>query len=312
MFCFLALIVFAIMGIFSASNRELAKEALACVFTRVTFRPCRTNFKDKTKAMLLGKLVTRSAVVAKFVNKNFELLSWAFFILSVVSTIWVAKGVYDYYLYGNCNGLNSSGFCVFDPKGLNSSVSSLNEKCYVKPPTEANVTLKNSNFSSFPVKNPQAKKKIIFIGCYLCDYTRAAYPQIKQLLKQNPDVSFTFAHFPVKAGSSYLSNYDYCTYKEDPKKFWNFNDLLFSSSKADLYDNPSYADKEAVKAGYNLDQLHACINSAATKTAVEAQQNEIIKTGIYGTPTIFIDGTPYIGPKPYRVYEHGLKPWFLF
>lgn len=311
MFCFLALIVFAILGIFSASNRALAKEALSCVFTRVTFRPCTTNFREKMKAKLIGKLVNRSEKVARLVNKHFEMLSWAFFILGVVSTIWTAKGVYDYYLYGNCNGLNSTGFCAFDPKGINSSVSGLNEKCYTKSPTEANVTLKNSNFSSFPVKNPQAKSKIVFIGCYLCDYTRKAYPDIKQLLSRNPNVSFTFAHFPVKPGSAYLTNYDYCTYKQDPARFWNFNDLMFASSKTDLV-NSSYVDKIVQKAGYNLADIKTCIGSSSTKTAVANQLNEIVKTGIYGTPTIFINGVPYIGPKPYRVYEHGLRPWFFF
>ena len=136
--------------------------------------------------------------------------------------------------------------------------------------------------------------------------------EIKQLLAKNPTVSFTFAHFPVKNGSSYLSNYVYCSYKQDKNKFWAFNDALFASSKSDLFNNPAYADKVAQAAGYNVGQLHACINDPVTKKAVEQQTSEIVKTGIYGTPTIFINGHPYIGPKPYRVYEIALHPFIFF
>jgi len=32
-----------------------------------------------------------------------------------------------------------------------------------------------------------------------------------------------------------------------------------------------------------------------------------IKTGVYGTPTVFVNGEPIVGPKPYRVYERLLK-----
>ncbi len=48
--CVVALVVLSIMGIFSASNRALAKEAFDCVFRRITLRPCPTGFDEKIKA----------------------------------------------------------------------------------------------------------------------------------------------------------------------------------------------------------------------------------------------------------------------
>ena len=50
MFCIVAFVVLSILGIFSAANRRLAKEALDCVFRRITFRPCNTGFDEKMKA----------------------------------------------------------------------------------------------------------------------------------------------------------------------------------------------------------------------------------------------------------------------
>ena len=44
------------------------------------------------------------------------------------------------------------------------------------------------------------------------------------------------------------------------------------------------------------------------------QLDEATKTGFYGTPTIFINGQSFVGPKPYRVYAialGGLLYWLV-
>ena len=121
MFCFIALLVFSILGIFSATHRKFAREAFDCVFRRVTFRPCNTGFREKVRGIILVKLMKRSSFFAKIFNKYFELIAWIFFILMIASTAYIARGGYNFYLYGNCNGINEEGFCLFDPTGENSA-----------------------------------------------------------------------------------------------------------------------------------------------------------------------------------------------
>ncbi len=60
-------------------------------------------------------------------------------------------------------------------------------------------------------------------------------------------------------------------------------------------------------AGLDTGKMNACIADPATETTVKGQLEEIKKTKFYGTPTIFINGTPLVGPKPYRVYAIQLK-----
>ncbi len=311
MFCFVALIIFAILGIFSASHRTLAKEALDCVFRRVTLRPCNTGFKEKMQSKILGKLIMRSPRLAKAMNHHFELLAWIFFILSVASTAWVIKDVYNVYVYGNCNGLNSTEFCAFDLGGINSAVSSIATKpCSLTPTKESNLSLNRVDLSSFPTENIQAKSKVVFIGCYLCDYSREAYPLIKKIVKEN-NVQYTFALYPTKSGSAYLTAYMDCAYKQDSKKFWQWNDAMFSSNKSNLLTS-TYVQDILVRNGYNLRKIMACVNSTNTADLVNYQINQLTNTGIYGTPTVFINGKPFVGPKPYRVYQFGLKPFIFF
>ena len=179
MFCIVAFIVLAVLGIFSATSKELAKEALNCVFRRVTLRPCDTGFDEKIKSKILGNVINHSEVAARVLNKNFELLSWVFFILMLVSSAWAVRGSYLYYVTGSCNGLNQTAFCIFDPKGKLNEISTVSESCPVKQPTSDDLTLEGVDLTRFPELNSGAKDRIVMIGCYGCDYSRKVYPILK-------------------------------------------------------------------------------------------------------------------------------------
>jgi protein-disulfide isomerase len=311
--CLIALIIFGIMGIFSASHRALAKEALSCVFKRVTFRPCNSNFKDKIKDKILAKLINRSVFLTKVVDKHYELLSWIFFIIMIGSTFWVLRGGYNFYVYGSCNGLNSSGFCAFDPKGENNKVSAIGDgaTCGVVQKTEETLTLEDVDLSSFPIiKNSNSKDIVVFIGCYDCDYSKKAYPLIRKLA-ENKKANLIFAHFPAKGDSEFLSVIDYCVYKEYGDKFWDFNDYLFSENK-DYVINKNNTNTILEKFNFDVKKINDCAKKSETVNFVENQMKELEKTGIFGTPTIFINNKAYVGPKPYRVYRSAINNFIFF
>jgi len=306
MFCIVAFVVLSILGIFSATNRALAKEALDCVLRRVTLRPCNTGFDEKIKAKILGSVITRSEVTARFLNKYFELLSWVFFVLLMASSIFTVRGLYLYYVTGSCNGLNDTAFCVFDPNGDNNKVSTVSSNCYLTPPTEQDLTLQGADFSGFPVINQNVTdNKIVFIGCYACDFTRAAYPVMRELASKY-NVNMIYADYPVKEKTDYLSRVGYCVNQADPDKFWKLNDELFVTDKSNL-DNADTINKLMTDIGLDTGKMNDCIADPQTETAVQNQFTEIKKTKFYGTPTIFINGEGFVGPKPYRVYAIRLK-----
>ncbi len=307
MFCIIAFVVLSIIAIFNVSYRELAKEAYDCVFRRITRRPCNTGFKEKMKAKIVGKVLSKSVFVAKLLNKHFELLSWFLFVTTIASIFWTGKGLFNFYMYGSCNGLNKSGFCALDPKGENNKISSAGGKCGVGEGDESKVTLKNVNLDLFPTKNSDYDNTLVFIGCYSCDYTRKAYPLIKQLISENK-VKYIFAHYPVKEETLYLLPIGYCAYKQNPDKYWQLNDQLFESSKEDIAKR-DFVDTLLLKNGYSLKEINSCISSSETQSAIVENRIELEKTNIYGTPLIFINNKGLVGPKPYRVYKRILNGW---
>jgi 2-hydroxychromene-2-carboxylate isomerase len=83
--------------------------------------------------------------------------------------------------------------------------------------------------------------------------------------------------------------------------------------KRDLGDvaNEAYAREVVGELGLTPDMLEVCMVDEGTTQLVQQQQNELAKTGLYGTPTIFIDETAVVGPKPMRVYERLVRgSWF--
>ena len=308
MFCIASFIVLSILGIFSATNRQLAKEALDCVFHRVTFRPCTTGFDKKMKAKLVGGLLTRSVPVAKFISRYFEVISWIFVVLFILSLAFGIRGLVFYYTTGSCNGLNSTGLCVFDPKGQNSATSSIN--CSTSGTTAKDLTLAGVDLSTFAVKNPNSPEKIVFIGCYECEYSRKAYPvMIKLVDRYSPN--FTFAHFPVKGNTNHLAEVGYCVYQQDQDKYWQLNDILFSTDISNL-ENDTYINDTLTQLGVDIGQVNACLFDPNTSRIVQNQVTELEKTHIFGTPTVFINGEALVGPKPYRVYAIALRGFFYW
>lgn len=310
--CILALIVFGILGIFSASHRALAKEAFSCVFRRITFRPCNTGFQEKIKGRILGKLIKRSVFWTRVVNKNYELISWIFFILFIGSTAWVLVGGYNFYVYGSCNGLNQSGFCAFDPKGENNKVSDIGGEvfCSVDDGVEKELSLENLNLSMFTTKNIQAKNTVFFIGCYACHYTRKAYPDIKKLIEEKK-ANYIFAHYPTKNDDTLLGEIGYCVTKNYGNRFWDFNDYLFTAN-ADYVLNKENTPEILKRFDFDVEKIMACANSLETKKVIENQISELNKTNLYGTPTVFINGKGFVGPKPFRVYKSAINKFIFF
>lgn len=310
MACIIALIIFSVLGIFSATHRALAKEALDCVFRRITLRPCNTGFKEKFKSMILVRLMSGSMPIARFVNKYFEVFAWLFFILMISSTFWVVRGGYNFYLYGSCNGLNESGFCALDPQGENNKVTDITQQCGVIEKNEKNVTLKGLDLSLFPAKNIGSKDTVFLIGCYECDYTRKAYPDIQKLVKDEK-TNYIFAHYPAKEDTNYLSELGYCVYKEYGERFWEFNDYLFTVDKVEIYQS-EYIGKILDNFDFDKELINDCLNDPETKQIVNTQVAQLLNTKLYGTPTVFINGEALVGPKPYRVYKNMLNSFFKF
>ncbi|VVB73523.1 Uncharacterised protein [uncultured archaeon] len=111
--CIVALVVFAVLSIFSAKYRPLAAEAFDCVFRKMTLRKCETGLDQRIKGEIIGKLMMHNENAAGFVFKHFESISFAFTALFFASLLYSGYSVYNLFTLGTCDP--SGGNCVFSP-----------------------------------------------------------------------------------------------------------------------------------------------------------------------------------------------------
>lgn len=127
MICLLSLLVFSILGIFSASHRALAAEAFDCVTRRVKREPCETDLEDRVKASVIGKTLDYSPRAAKVLSRHFELFSWMLLVALLVTGAYSAFSLFNYAVYGNCAGAAAQGGCSLGSGSslLNSTVTAV-------------------------------------------------------------------------------------------------------------------------------------------------------------------------------------------
>lgn len=296
--CFVALFVFGVMSIFSAKYRPLAKDAIRCTFLKMTFRPCDIGLEERMKASIIGSLMTRFPSAATFVHNHYGALSVAFTILFFGSLILTAQGVYSYWAYGNCNGEDSTGFCIFNPgatgDGGYSQISNPNQ--LVPPISLAGIVLGSTA--------PSAKVIVIEFGCFSCPYTKKAEPTVQYLLsKYSGKVQFIYKIFPLPSHpfSNEAAIASVCADKLG--KYPEYRALLFANQSDFRIGGAKTLLAFAKQVEMNESQFQECIGSKDVADIVNSQRNEGLASKIYGTPTFFINGKPLVGPKPVSEFE---------
>ncbi len=286
--CLLALPLLVILGIFSVSYRRLAWEAFDCVFRNVTFRPCRSGFDQKVKSAIVGKLMRHTPRFAGLIYRNFAVLSWFFVIIFFASLAGSAYGVYNYALYGNCNGPESSAFCVFDPFHEAKQTVSL---CGVQD--SSGELIVPANLSGLPTIGEGVK--VIEFGCFTCPYTKQVAGLTEKLIKDE-NVEFVFVAFPLEQHDmAYEANLAAeCVYALDKVKYWDFVIKLLKH-EGDLTEENLFAYADL--------NISDCVKNKTYSDRIESNLQIGRDSGIYGTPTFFVGEKAIVGPKEAEVLK---------
>jgi protein-disulfide isomerase len=285
LFCLVALIVFGVLGIFSAKYRALAKEAFECSIRTVTLRPCQTGFDQRMQATIVGSILPHSPKTAKALNRHFNLISTIFAILFFASMIYTGYALYNYWAYGNCNGPNSTAFCVFDAiaGGQHATVAALKPVAPGVGPTLGNGSI-----------------TIVEFGCFTCPYTKAAQAPLMQFLAANPQVKLEFRAFPIQSHPYANLSAEAAFCAGNQSDFWPMYNALFATSN----HTPQSLMAIAANLSLNTSEFAACLNSTWVSQRLEEDIQAGDAAGIYGTPTFFIGNQSLVGPSDEQDFQN--------
>ena len=99
--CLIALPVFAVMSLFSAKYKKLAKDAFRCFTKTLTLSPCDVGLEQWIKGKATAKLMWFPAL-ARLVYRHFKIVSWAFTVAFFASLAYTVYSFYNLFVFGSC------------------------------------------------------------------------------------------------------------------------------------------------------------------------------------------------------------------
>jgi len=162
-----------------------------------------------------------------------------------------------------------------------------------------------------PSRGPaNAPITLVEFSDFECPYCSVATPQLEEVLKAYPkDVRFFFKQFPLEMHPHAMMAAEASLAAGAQGKFWEMYLKLFANSR--------HLDRERIFAlakELNLDMTRFThdMDTHAYAKRIQADMADGDKVGIFGTPSLFINGKPYRGPIEVGVlapiFKDELKP----
>jgi protein-disulfide isomerase len=139
-----------------------------------------------------------------------------------------------------------------------------------------------------------ARVTLVEYGDYECPGCGQAFPVIKAVQKAfGPNLRFVFRHFPLLASHPHAAMAaEAAEAAEAQGKFWEMHDRLFAHQHA-LED--ADLQRHARKIGLDLERFDRDLRTQAHQVRVREDAAEGVRSGVKGTPTLFVNGVRYAG-----------------
>ena len=144
-----------------------------------------------------------------------------------------------------------------------------------------------------------AEVTLVEYGDFECPYCGAAYPILKRVQQRvGRRLRFVFRQFPIAESHPHAESAaeasESVAAQGGTQAFWGMHDLLFEHQRALKYDNLArYADEAGAEGDVVLNDL----DEARYRELVRESFMGGARSGVSGTPTLFIDGVRYDGPR---------------
>ncbi len=138
-------------------------------------------------------------------------------------------------------------------------------------------------------------RQLVVYGDFECPHTAAAMRDIRRLLEGRPAFEVVYRHYPLRAihpHAQAAAEAAEAAARQD--RFWKMHDLLFRNQ---LRLEPADLRRFAQRVGLDLERFESDLADPAIKARVERDLESGEQSGVDGTPSLFIDGLRYRGPR---------------
>ena len=136
---------------------------------------------------------------------------------------------------------------------------------------------------------------LVEYGDFECPYCGDAYPELKAVQEAMGDaLCFVFRHFPLSNAHPHAARAaEFSEAAATVGRFWEMHDMLYENQDA-LDDDSLVA--YAGKLGLDRKLIESALSGEFT-TRVRRDFTSGVRSGVNGTPSLFINGERYDGPR---------------
>jgi protein-disulfide isomerase len=148
--------------------------------------------------------------------------------------------------------------------------------------------------------SPNAPVQMIVYSDFECPFCVKFFQTMKQIEENfKNQIAITFRHYPLFGHPDAKSAAEASECASEQGKFWEMHDKLFADNEAKRMSVDQFK-QDAVDLGLEQEQFNQCLDSGQYQSKIIEQKNQGDKTGVTGTPTIFVNGNIYPGAYPFE------------
>ena len=137
--------------------------------------------------------------------------------------------------------------------------------------------------------------QLVVYGDFECPYTATAMQSVGALLKSGAEFQLVFRHFPLLSIHSHAGAAAAASEAAARQGlFWEMHDVLFRSQR---HLESAGLRRYAERLGLDLARFESDLVDPAVAARVERDVESGVRSGVDGTPSLFIDGIRYRGPR---------------
>ncbi|MFZ2447099.1 MAG: thioredoxin domain-containing protein [Syntrophobacteraceae bacterium] len=169
---------------------------------------------------------------------------------------------------------------------------------YLSPPRPPNVKV---DITGAPVQGPgDAPVTIIEFSDYECPACRSTHLTVKRLKEiYGNRIRWIFRDYPLRQHKSAFKAAEAAHCAADSGKFWEYQDVVFTSDKLD----PESLVKYAAELGLPSDSFRRCLDEGKHKATVENSLRAATQSGVDRTPSFIINGALLTGGPAFEVFK---------
>jgi protein-disulfide isomerase len=170
----------------------------------------------------------------------------------------------------------------------------------IKMAAEKNSGPEPINSKDHSIGDKGALIKIIIYSDFECPFCARFESTIKKIKSEFGDkVLIVFRHFPMRFHAQAMTAALVSECASEQEKFWEMHDKLFENN-VNKNLNAEQFKKDAENLGLNMKKFNLCLEKEKYREEIEKQKEEGTRSGVTGTPTIFINNKIFPGAYPFE------------